>query len=208
MNIALFGGTFDPIHLGHIAVAHAAMADPRFHLDQVRFVPAELPPFKQNEHITPFDQRFAMIALALQEAAEPRFVASRMEAPVAGRAAAPNYSIQTVRRFKASLKPEDKLFFIAGIDAFQDIAKWREPDALLRECRFIAVSRPGYSMGNALAALPASFMELRANIFLLESVHADISSTRIREAIHAGASLNALVPNSVADYIRQHGLYH
>lgn len=205
MHVALFGGTFDPIHSGHLAAARAALADPRFHLDRILFVPTDVPPHKQQYPLTPYEQRFAMVVAALEEAGEPRFVASRMEAPDSHCPNEPRYSIRTVRKFKQTLAADDLLYFILGIDSFQDIAKWRDPEALLEECRFLVVSRPGYSMGNALAALP--HVPAAANILLLEHVNADVSSTAIREAAKAGKGLEKLVPAAVARYIEKHRLY-
>ena len=205
MHVALFSGTFDPVHNGHLAAARAALADQRFQLDRILFVPTDAPPHKQQFPLTPYEQRFAMLVAALEEAKEPGFIASRMEAPDGASAGTPRYSIQTVRKFKQTLAAGDELYFMLGIDSFQDIAKWREPEALLEECRFIVVSRPGYSMGNALAALP--HIPAAANVFLLEDVEADISSTAIREAVGHGDRLEKLVPKSVARYIEKHRLY-
>ncbi len=149
MNIGLFGGTFDPIHLGHIALARAARE--RFDLGRIYFVPANIPPHKQREPLAPFVHRYAMVVLATM--GEKGFVPSLLEAPgVVGintkgksrsddHAAPPNYSVDTARRLKQSLKKADRLFFLIGIDAFDDIATWHEPEALLRECEFIVAIR-------------------------------------------------------------------
>src|SRR5215475_12366380 len=123
MKIALFGGTFDPVHLGHLAVARAA-AD-KFDLARIYFAPADLPPHKLKRKLTDFQHRFAMLALATAE--DKRFVPSLLDAP----AGAPNYSVETVRRLKSSLAKSDKLYFLIGMDAFADIATWRRPEALL-----------------------------------------------------------------------------
>ena len=205
MNVALFGGTFDPLHNGHLTAARAALADRRFQLDRILFVPTDIPPHKQNDPLTPYEHRFAMVAAALDEAKEPRLVASRLEAPESDKPGTPRYSINTVRKFKQTLNPDDQLYFMLGIDSFLDIAKWREPEALLAECRFIVVSRPGYSMGNALASLP--HIPEAANILLLDNVQADVSSTAIRKAARVGTGLEKLVPAAVARYIHVHGLY-
>src|SRR3954465_3192892 len=190
MNRALYGGTFDPVHNGHLAVARAALADRRFGLSELLFVPAYVPPFKLAVPVTPYELRFAMLELALQ-AAEPCFSISRLEDPQSNPAGQPNYSIETVRRFKKSLKKNgatesEQVFFIAGVDAFAEIAKWREPEALLQECKFIVVSRPGYFMGNALAARPASLGHLRNHVYLQERVNEDVPPPQIRAPARAG----------------------
>jgi nicotinate-nucleotide adenylyltransferase len=219
MKIALFGGTFDPVHLGHIAVAQAA-AD-KFGLGRVYFVPADLPPHKQKRKLTGFQHRFAMLALAT--AKDPRFIASLLDGPTGE----PNYSINTVRRLKTKLKKTDKLYFLIGIDAFKDIATWRQPEDLLAEVEFIVVSRPGYSLADVGRALPESLRPtdlmmratrqhradgtialLGATIHLLGEVREKVSSTQIRSA--AGKSVKQLsryVPPLVAEYIKKENLY-
>jgi len=218
MKIALFGGTFDPVHRGHLAVARAAAA--KFSLDLIYFAPADIPPHKQKRELTDFRHRFAMLALAT--AGDPRFVPSLIDAPTGK----PNYSVETVRRLKAGLKRSAKLYFIIGMDAFADIATWRDPVALLGECEFIVASRPGYSLGDAAGALPrelrpspARMAELRkrssgtiavsgATIHLLGSVAADVSSTEIRvAAARSSRQLTRLVTPEVAEYIRKEHLY-
>lgn len=219
MKIALFGGTFDPVHLGHIAVARAAAE--KFGLGRVYFVPADLPPHKQKRPLTDFQHRFAMLALATAD--DPRFVPSLLDAHTGQ----PNYSIDTVRRLKRALKKNDKLYFLIGIDAFKDIATWRQPEELLAEVEFIVVSRPGYSLADVGRALPASLRptelmmramrQQRANgtialmgatIHLLDQVREKVSSTQIRAA--AGKSVKQLsryVPPLVAEYIKKENLY-
>jgi nicotinate-nucleotide adenylyltransferase len=219
MKIALFGGTFDPVHLGHIAVARAAAE--KFGLGRVYFVPANLPPHKQKRKLTDFQHRFAMLALAT--AHDPRFVASLLDAPTGQ----PNYSVDTVRRLKGTLRKSDKLYFLIGMDAFKDIATWRQPEELLAEVEFIVVSRPGYSLADIGRALPESLrptdLMLRAmrsqrpegtialmgaTIHLLGEVREKVSSTQIRAA--AGKSVKQLsryVPPLVAEYIKKENLY-
>ncbi len=237
MNIGLFGGSFDPIHRGHLALAQSAAT--RYSLRQVLFVPANLPPHKQKHPLTPFLHRYAMLALATQH--DKRFVPSLLEAPefatthaAPGAPPAPakrsdataNYSIDTVRRFKKSLKKSDRLFFLIGIDAFRDIAKWREARALLAECDFIVASRPGYSLRDVAESLP---LELRppaavtrpfhkqpatgdlvlpgVTLHLLEGVNQNVSATAIRTAAAQGKPLARWLDPQVADYIKKHGLY-
>jgi nicotinate-nucleotide adenylyltransferase len=232
MNIGLFGGTFDPIHRGHIALAGAARE--RCQLSRVLFVPANVPPHKQLQPLSDFAHRYAMIALATS--AEKDFVPSLLEAPEGGDAKAtrarrpvadkPNYTMDTVLRLKESFKKADRLFLLIGIDAFQDIAKWHQAAALFGQCEFLVASRPGFSLADVANALPASLrprqevthpfhkqaatgdLVLRgATIHLLNEVYQPISSTAIREAAAAGKSLARFVDPAVGDYIKKMGLY-
>ena len=219
MRIAFFGGTFDPVHLGHLAVAHAAAE--KFSLGRIYFAPADLPPHKQKRKLTDFQHRFAMLALAT--ANDPRFVPSLLDAHTGQ----PNYSLETVRRLKGSLKKGDKLYFLIGIDAFRDISTWHKPVELLSEVEFIVVSRPGYSLADVGQALPESLrpteLMLRvmrqqkadgtialmgATIHLLGEVHEKVSSTQIRAAAHkSDKALSRYVPPLVAAYIKKERLY-
>jgi len=223
MNIGILGGTFDPIHRGHTALAQAASE--KFDLGKVFFIPANVPPHKQKRPLTSYAHRYAMIVLATAD--NKKFLPSLAEAPdEEQRSLQPNYSIDTMRRFKQQLKKADKLFFLIGIDAFLDIAKWREPEALLRECEFIVASRPGYSLADVANSLPQSMRPAvavtkpfqkqpargdlvlnGAAVHLLEGVHSDVSATQVREAVAAGKSLGRYLDPAVAEYIRKTGLY-
>jgi len=230
MNIAFFGGTFDPIHRGHVALAQAARD--RFELGRVLFVPANIPPHKQRHPLASFADRYAMVVLATMH--EKGFVPSLLEAPgainVSGKRTAepepPNYSIDTVRRLKQSLKKADRLFFLIGIDAFSEIATWRQPEALFEECEFIVASRPGYSLADVARALPEKFrpspevtkpfahqpakgdLVLRgATVHLLENINLPVSATAIRQAVAAKRPLTKLVDPAVGEYIKKMSLY-
>jgi len=242
MNIGLFGGTFDPIHRGHIALAEAAIEQCK--LNRIYFVPANVPPHKQQQSLSDFAHRFAMLALAT--ANEKAFVPSLLEAPEelppvptvatgnsrnkknesSAAAAKPNYTIDTVRRLKQSLKKIDNVFLLIGIDAFDQIAKWHEAEALFRECEFVVASRPGFSLADVANALPerlrpraevtkpfhkqaakGDLVLTGATIHLLEHVHQNVSATAIREAAAAGKPLGKFVDPAVAEYIRKMGLY-
>jgi nicotinate-nucleotide adenylyltransferase len=232
MNIGLFGGTFDPIHRGHLALARAASE--RCKLSRVLFVPANIPPHKQSQPLSAFSHRYAMIALATAQ--EKEFAPSLLEAPEdyesvssgkeKTRLAKPNYTIDTVKRLKQSFNKADRLFLLIGIDAFEDIGKWHQAEALFRECEFVVASRPGYSLADVANALPASlrprqevtrpFQKQAASgdlvlkgvtIHLLDQVYQPISSTAIRQAAAAGKALGRFVDESVADYIKKMGLY-
>jgi len=237
MNIGLFGGTFDPVHRGHVALAHAAAE--RCKLSRVLFVPANVPPHKQSQPLSAFPHRYAMIALATAQV--KNFEPSLLEAPgdfdstsaiktsvtkEKKNLAKPNYTIDTIRRLKQSFKKADRLFLLIGIDAFADIAKWHEPEALFRECEFVVASRPGFSLADVANALPASLRpreevtrpfhkqaatgDLVLNgvtIHLLDEVYQPISSTTIRQAAAAGKPLTRFVDPAVAEYIKKMGLY-
>jgi nicotinate-nucleotide adenylyltransferase len=218
MKIAFFGGTFDPVHCGHLVIARAA-AD-KFGLGRIYFAPADIPPHKQKRKLTDFQHRFAMLALATAD--DKRFVPSLLDAP-AGR---PNYSVETVRRLKRTLATSDKLYFLIGMDAFKDIGTWKRPEELLGECDFIVGARPGYSLAEVGRALPealrppetlrralgkqrAAAIELPgATIHLLDEVREGVSSTQVRAAAHKSVKhLTRFVPASVAEYIKKEHLY-
>jgi nicotinate-nucleotide adenylyltransferase len=223
MNIGLFGGTFDPIHRGHLALASAAQQ--QYQLGRIYFVPANIPPHKQKQPVSPFPHRYAMVSLATT--GERRFIPSLLEAPSEnGQRGSANFSIDTIRRVKQSFKKDDRLFFLIGIDAFREIATWHEAEALFEECEFIVASRPGYSLADVAHALPKQLRPSEAvtrpfqkqpakgdlvlpkvTLHLLESVHYDISATRIRQAVAAGKPLTQLVAEGVAHYIKKTGLY-
>jgi nicotinate-nucleotide adenylyltransferase len=221
MNIALFGGTFDPIHRGHLNVARAAAE--RFKLKEVWFVPADIPPHKQKSPVTSYFHRYSMVALAL--VGELDFLPSLLEAPdpEAHVERRPSYSIDTIRRVKAGLRKSDRLYFLIGIDAFREIATWHKAEELLGECEFIVAARPGYSLGDVVGSLPkglrpnptamrkqkaAGFLELRGvRLHLLPETHEDVSATQIRAAMKRGTALKKLLPDAVAEYIGKEELY-
>jgi len=227
MNIGFFGGTFDPIHNGHLAVAQAALE--RCKLGKVLFVPGDILPHKRTRPVTDFLHRYAMVALALQN--EKKFFPSLLEAPQEKYPTGEDrvhYTVDTVRRLKGALPDSDKLFVITGIDAFREIATWREPEALLRECEFIVVSRPGYYLGDVADALPESLRprtvisrRLRGarpvatftlkspaiKLHLLEGVKIPAAATDVRAAIARGGKLEKLVNPAVAEYIKKMKLY-
>jgi nicotinate-nucleotide adenylyltransferase len=232
MNVGLFGGTFDPVHRGHLALARAARE--RCHLSRVLFVPANVPPHKQRLPLSAFPHRYAMIALATAQ--EKDFAPSLLEAPEDSdpssprkektRVEKPNYTIDTVKRLKQSFKKEDQLFLLIGIDAFADIAKWHEAENLFRECHFVVASRPGFFLADVANALPASLRPRQevtrpfhkqaatgdlvlkgVTIHLLDQVYQPISSTTIRQAAADGKPLSRFVEPAVADYIKKMGLY-
>jgi len=227
------------VHRGHLALARAGLEQCKLH--RIHFVPANIPPHKQRQPLSPFVHRFAMLALAT--AAEKAFVPSLLEAPEEGAgpdrtgsrtssrrtkdgSEKPNYTIDTVLRLKRSFKAADKLFLLIGMDAFADIAKWHQCEALFRECEFVVASRPGYSLADVANALPESLRPRPevtrpfhkqpatgdlvlpgAVIHLLADLHQPASATAIRQAAAAGKPLGRFVDAPVAEYIRKMGLY-
>jgi len=211
-RIGIFGGTFDPVHRGHLAVARAALR--RLKLARLIFIPAGVPPHKQHKARAAFRHRFAMLQLAT--AHDPKFAVSRLEA------SGVHYSIETVRRIKRSLKPGDRLFFLIGMDAFSDIATWRHAEALLRECDFVVFARPGWSLREVTLVLPPRLRRsdgrfprrsrgaIRVDgvvIHLLGAVRSPVSATQVRAAARRARPLAKLVPSSVAHYIKRNNLY-
>jgi nicotinate-nucleotide adenylyltransferase len=233
MNIGLFSGTFDPIHKGHLALA--VVAREGCDLGRVYFVPTNAPPHKPSQPVASYFHRYAMTALATE--GEKALVPSLLEAPgefvlqdkksaKGSVASTPNYSIDTIRKLKQGLKKIDRLFFLIGIDAFKDIAKWRDAEALFAECAFVVASRPGYSLADVAGALPEN-LRPRAEVtkpfsrqpakgdlvlpgvtlHLLDSVNQKISATEIREAVRAKRPIKKYVSESVEEYIKKEGLY-
>ena len=199
----------------------------RCKLHRVHFVPANVPPHKQKQPLAPFVHRFALLALATQN--EKAFVPSLLEAPESGESRKkdkPNYSIDTVRRLKQSFRRIDRLFLLIGMDAFAEIAKWHEAEALFRECEFIVAGRPGYSLADVANALPEKLRPRPevtkpfhkqvatgdlvlpgVSIHLVEDLRQPASATAIREAAAAGRPLGRFVDPAVAEYIRKMALY-
>jgi nicotinate-nucleotide adenylyltransferase len=234
MNIGLFGGTFDPIHLGHLALARAAYD--RCKLGKILFVPANVPPHKQRQPLSSFSHRYAMTVLATAQ--EKHFLPSLLESPQDtdpksskqkkdnASEPKPNYTIDTIRRLRQSCKASDRIFLLIGIDAFADIAKWHKAEELFGECAFVVASRPGYSLADVANALPATLrprseatkpfhkhaakgdLVLRGvSVHLLDEVYQPISSTAIRDRAAAGKPLARFVGPAVAEYIQKTVLY-
>jgi nicotinate-nucleotide adenylyltransferase len=198
MRVALFGGTFDPPHRGHIGIARAA-AD-AFGLDTVLFAPAGQQPLKTATGATPFPNRLAMVELAC--AADPRFTASTIDAPRTD--GAPNYTVDTLAALRSQM-PEATLYNLVGADSFLSLRKWREPERLLALAEWIVASRPGYPL-NDLSGLRLTDTE-RARVHLLETVAMDISATMLRERLAAGDRCRDLLPPEILSYIQAHRLY-
>jgi nicotinate-nucleotide adenylyltransferase len=187
VNLAIYGGTFDPIHRAHLTVA--AEAAERFGLDAVWFITAGQPPHKPAGSTTPYELRQRMVEIAC--AADPRFHSPRLE-----EGSGASYTIHTVERVRSGLAPEDRLFFLIGADAFAEIGSWYRSEDMLRAVEFIVVSRPGY-------AYPVPDM---ARIHRLETLALPVSSSDIRRALEQGET-SCELPESVAEYITANALY-
>lgn len=221
MRVAIFGGTFDPIHHGHLRIAHHVTR--LMKLDRVLFITAANPPHKPAFELTQACDRHAMVALALRK--EKKFVPSNLELLVAG---GKNYSIDTINTVRAQLGPTDELFFIMGADQFAELRTWWRSDELLESVVFIVVSRPGISLDRLLRKcdekirqvvkpLPEISDRRRSPrglisasppaIYLIRKLKIDISSTSIRAKMAEGKSVEPLLDRAVVDYIRKNRLY-
>ena len=196
-RLGVFGGTFDPIHIGHLVAAEAARD--AFQLDRVLFVPAARPPHKLGQVRATPEQRLQMTILATAD--NPAFAVSRLEIDRPG----PSYTIDTLRDLAAE-NAGCHLHFITGADAVLELASWREPEALLDVAEFIAVARPG-AAAERVAAFAATLGRRGARIRYLAIPAIDISSHELRSRVRAGQSIRYLVPAEVAEYILREGLY-
>ena len=187
MRLAIFGGTFDPIHNGHLAMARAAVR--ACELDRVLFIPAGNPPHKASGTHAPYEDRVRMAELAC--AGEPRFEVSRIEA-----GESKSYSIATIEKVRATLAADDRLYFLIGADAFAEIGTWHRFRDVLRAVEFIVVNRPGCRY-----AIPAG-----ARVHSLNDLEVPASSSETRRKLAAG-DFEVDVPRAVVEYIREKDLY-
>jgi nicotinate-nucleotide adenylyltransferase len=199
-RIGLMGGTFDPIHQGHLVTAEAARSE--FSLDKVIFVPSGSPPHKLGLKISSKEQRYLMTVLAT--AANPYFEVSRVELERPGE----SYAIDTVRYFKSKMDHESELFFITGADAIFEIVTWKDVEGLFDRCTFIAATRPGFNLDALREKLlkKLSVHHLK-KIIPLEVPAMAISSTDIRRRISNNRTVKYLLPEEVENYIYKNNLY-
>lgn len=197
-SLAIMGGTFDPIHYGHLVVAEQVRHS--FACDKVLFIPAAIPPHKTQNAITAVADRLTMTKMAV--ASNPWFEVSPLEIERPG----PSYTIDTVREIKKIYQPEN-LYFITGADAVLEILSWKDVNNLLSLCKFIAATRPGYDLNNLeqrLKSLPEKYFK---NIIPFYVPSLAISSTDIRNRVGSGKPIKYLLPESVEGYIYEHLLY-
>jgi len=213
-RIGLFGGTFNPVHSGHIKAAE--IVQKRFRLDKILFIPSYIPPHKDTAEIASPSHRLKMVEIALRGFSH--FIPCSVEIDAEEK----SYSIITIKRIK-KLYPKSWIFFILGIDAFLEVDTWKDYEQLLEQCFFIVISRPGYLLDEAKNTLDGKYREkmymlaksesvkdemlLSFRIFLLPIEALDIASTEIRGRIKRGDSLKGMVSERVEAYIRENRLY-
>ena len=197
-RIGIFGGSFDPIHVGHLMLAQAALE--RFRLDKVLFMPAKLSPFKQKLTMTKAETRYHMVELAVAD--NPSFGVSDLEL----NRPEPSYTIDTVRILKDEY-PGVKIFFIAGADSVMELEGWMTFEELLREVTFLAAYRPSHTRAQLETEVLRLNTKYEADIRLIDFPDVDVSSSYIRETIMRGGSGKYLVPDTVLQYINQEGVY-
>jgi nicotinate-nucleotide adenylyltransferase len=219
-RVALYGGTFDPVHDGHLAVARSLLA--LLALDEVLFIPAHAAPHKRRLPQTPAWHRYAMLALATADDARLRVSTVELDAPERP------YTVETIARLQSEYGERARLFFVMGADSWAEIATWREWERLLTMCDHVVVTRPGYELNfdHVPSTIRARLVDLRGvdgdraartiseriepGIFLSDAVSEDISATHVRRQAARGRVADGAklpVPRGVADYIEKYGLY-
>jgi nicotinate-nucleotide adenylyltransferase len=218
-RVALYGGTFDPVHAGHMAVARGLLL--LFALDEVLFVPAYVAPHKRDRRVSPALDRYAMLTLATQGEARFRVSAFELSAPERP------YTVETLSSFRERAGEGVRLFFVMGADSWEEITTWREWERVLTLTDQIVVTRPGYELptahvteeirrrvadvrGRTREEVEAEVEESGgARVFLTDAANVDASATGVRAAVARGAwgELDALVAPAVAEYIKKYGLY-
>lgn len=197
-RLGIMGGTFDPIHYGHLVTAEGARHE--LGLEKVVFIPAGKPPHKTGYNITEPWCRYIMTCLAIKS--NPFFQVSSIEVERPG----PSYTIDTVRAIH-QLYPGSEIYFITGADAVLEILTWKNAEKLLSMCRFISASRPGYDLGELYGKLSGMSWDLKKNIYYMEVPALAISSTEIRRRVREGRPIKYLLPEPVENYILKNGLY-
>ncbi len=198
MNIGILGGTFDPIHLGHLSIANIAMKHAG--LERVLFIPAGHPRLKQAEPTASVEHRLEMVRLAT--VATPAFETCDIETSRPG----PTYSIDTLVELTAELGSEAKLFFIVGLDVLNQLHRWKDPEQVMNLCQLLVLDRPGeqdFDWDEFYQRVP----EAKGRVQIVASPLIDVSATKLRSRLATGESVSGLVPDAVAEYILSQKLY-
>ncbi len=198
MKIGLLGGTFDPVHNGHLIIAEEVKA--HLNLDEIIFVPAGQPWLKTDRPISPAEHRLEMLRLAL--AGKPEYKISRAEIERAG----PSYSVDTVAELRQKLGESAEIYFILGWDSLATLPRWHDAPRLMRLCMLVAVPRPGYPRP-ALKPMEKRVPGVTRRVIFMNSPCVDISATDVRERVKRRLPISHLVPEPVERYIKEHGLY-
>ncbi|MHB8077167.1 nicotinate-nucleotide adenylyltransferase [Desulfosporosinus fructosivorans] len=197
-RLGIMGGTFDPIHFGHLVAAE--MARSMFNLSKVLFIPSGTPPHKDRSDITDAGFRFEMIERAIQD--NPAFGISALELERKGL----SYTVDTLRALRG-IYPEHELYFITGSDVLREIFSWREVEEILKMTEFIGAARPGFDASDFLLQIQDKHPETQGKLHYLEVPALAISSTDIRSRVKRGYPIRYLLPEPVRLFIQQHGLY-
>ncbi|MBC7258415.1 MAG: nicotinate-nucleotide adenylyltransferase [Chloroflexi bacterium] len=197
MRLGVFGGTFDPVHYGHLVAAEEVRY--RLRLDKVLFVPAGMPPHKLDHDITPTRHRVAMLELAI--ASNPGFALSRVDIDRHG----PCYTVDTLALLHEEYGPGTELFFLMGMDSLAEILTWKDPERLIRLAQIVVVGRPGFQadVDELDKVLPGA----AERISIVDTPLMEVSSSDIRQRVREGAPIRYQVPETVEAYIRAHRLY-
>ncbi|HNS50443.1 MAG TPA: nicotinate-nucleotide adenylyltransferase [Anaerolineae bacterium] len=196
-ELGVLGGTFDPIHHGHLVAAQEAWW--QLKLDRVLFVPAGIPPHKRGRRITSAVHRLRMVEMAI--AGKPHFAVSRVDLDRGG----PSFTLDTLQLLREEVGPDERLYFIEGADSLAEILLWHKPQAILELCDLAVVRRPGVTID--LAGLDAKLPGLAARVHWVEMPWLDISSSNVRARVEQGRPISYLVPECVEAYVLEHALY-
>ncbi len=196
-RIGILGGTFDPIHYGHLAIAEEARV--RHPLDFVLMMPARIQPLREGERVSSPDHRAAMLERALL--GNPALILSRVEFERAG----PSYTVETIKILRRRYPKDSEFFFLLGTDALAELPRWKDPEELIMLCRFIVFERPGFDSEPRLIFL--QYPALRERVTFMEGPRLDISSTDLRRRVRKALPIRYQVPEGVEEYIRSHRLY-
>ena len=197
LRIGVFGGTFDPVHLGHLVAAEEASE--LLALDEMLFVPAGQPWFKAGEPVTDATHRLNMVRLAVES--NPRFRACGVEVARPG----PSYTVDTLEHLHEKARPGTEIFLVLGLDALAEMHRWRCPARVFELSTVVGVARPGAEFDPA--ALSDIFPSAAERVIMLDVPLVDVGATELRRRASAGRSLRYLVPDGVEQYVREHGLY-
>jgi nicotinate-nucleotide adenylyltransferase len=198
VKIGIIGGTFDPFHNGHLAIAGEAMT--KLDLVEMLFVPAGQPWLKVGQPVTAVEHRVEMVRRAI--AGRPHYRLTTVEVDRTG----PSYTVDTITELRSQYGDGADLFFVLGWDSLSEIPRWHQPSQLIELCQLVAVPRPG-QVEPDLSSLEADVPGISRRVILLDGPRVDISATAIRGMVARGRSIAELVPEAVEQYIRQHGLY-